>query len=593
MNGLFLMDTTGTVPGELDDIRQRLRIVRNRQDALYVAFFEKSSAIKLLIDPKSSKIVDANPAACAFYGYSLTLLRSMSILDINMLPAEQVQREMHLAAAEQRGSFRFRHRIASGDIRDVEVFSGPIDLWDHTLLFSIVHDVTAQQGAEMALRKAHHDLEGHVRQRTSELTQVNEQLQQAIDSRAQIELALRASEERYRMISELISDCAYAFRIEPDGQFICEWMTTPYTHSCNGNGASPSSNTAYGWIGPVHHDDTNVLQQRLQLLLSGQPAISELRLLTDHGDVRWLRDYARPIWDEHKERVVRLYGAAQDITARKHAEESLKQNQALLQGFLDHSPAMMLVRDLNGRIIMVNRRVCEHWSLASDELVGKTSENLFDPETAHRLTTHDQMVLAQNAPIEAEFVMNHRRHAHAYRRTAFPIADDAGNVYATGSITTDITHQQQMEEAHQALVDHSLQGLTIVQDCRIAFVNTAQAEIMGYPIAALIAMTSTEAAGLVHADDRPMLWQALQTMLSGPLVSHHGEYRIIRQDGVIRTLKITATLTRYQQKQALQIAAIDVTEQKDLAAAFERLQHQYELILQSAGEGILVSIPMV
>ncbi|MCA9676858.1 MAG: PAS domain S-box protein [Myxococcales bacterium] len=125
-----------------------------RSDALYRALFDVNTAIKFIIDPLTSAIVDANQAAVDFYGWSLDELRAMHITDINLLTAEEVQAEMENARTLRRSYFRFRHRTASGDVRSVEVHSGPLTIKGHDLLFSIVHDVTERDQLEEHLRRA-------------------------------------------------------------------------------------------------------------------------------------------------------------------------------------------------------------------------------------------------------------------------------------------------------------------------------------------------------------------------------------------------------------------------------------------------------
>ncbi|UOD35401.1 PAS domain S-box protein [Deferribacteraceae bacterium V6Fe1] len=104
--------------------------------------FRLHKAIMLLIDPETGEIIDANESAHQFYGYSLNELRSMKIQDINILSAEQVKFEMQRAKIEARNYFNFKHRLKTGEIRDVEVYSSPITLDGKPLLFSIIHDVS-------------------------------------------------------------------------------------------------------------------------------------------------------------------------------------------------------------------------------------------------------------------------------------------------------------------------------------------------------------------------------------------------------------------------------------------------------------------
>ncbi|MFW5878415.1 MAG: PAS domain-containing sensor histidine kinase, partial [Myxococcota bacterium] len=102
----------------------------------------------------SGSIVDANRAAERYYGYSRDELKRLKIWQINTLPPEAVREEMARAAAEGRGYFEFEHRLASGEVRSVEVYTGPVSSYHHDLLYSIVHDVTARHRAQKALRES-------------------------------------------------------------------------------------------------------------------------------------------------------------------------------------------------------------------------------------------------------------------------------------------------------------------------------------------------------------------------------------------------------------------------------------------------------
>jgi len=80
----------------------------------YRQMFEKNRSIKLLIDRHSGRILNANPAACDFYGFPLQEFKTKRIMDINILPEDRVKEEMGSALSESRSYFVFRHRLASG-----------------------------------------------------------------------------------------------------------------------------------------------------------------------------------------------------------------------------------------------------------------------------------------------------------------------------------------------------------------------------------------------------------------------------------------------------------------------------------------------
>ncbi|HKL77728.1 MAG TPA: PAS domain S-box protein [Gammaproteobacteria bacterium] len=127
---------------QLEADRTEAHAQEQRANALYEEMFHRNTAPKLLIEPESGYIADANPAALAFYGYSQAEIRQLRIQDINQLSAADTQAERDKACREDRRYFEFRHQLADGDIRDVKVYSGPVAVEGGTYLHSIIHDVT-------------------------------------------------------------------------------------------------------------------------------------------------------------------------------------------------------------------------------------------------------------------------------------------------------------------------------------------------------------------------------------------------------------------------------------------------------------------
>lgn len=109
------------------------------------AMFDKHDAVMLLIEPESGQIVDANPSALAFYGYTREEILNLTIQDINMMPTEEVKRLRYMALEKKQKYFLFPHRLKSGEIRLIDVYSCPITYAGQKLLFSIIFDVTDRE----------------------------------------------------------------------------------------------------------------------------------------------------------------------------------------------------------------------------------------------------------------------------------------------------------------------------------------------------------------------------------------------------------------------------------------------------------------
>ena len=137
------------------DLTRQLEAERARDlsEARYAHIFNNSHAVMLILDPESGRILDANPAAEEFYGWSRETLQTMQIGDINTLSPQALLVELKAAHAEERKHFEFRHRRADGSVRDVEVHSGPTEDGNRSMVFSIVHDITERKQAEALSRR--------------------------------------------------------------------------------------------------------------------------------------------------------------------------------------------------------------------------------------------------------------------------------------------------------------------------------------------------------------------------------------------------------------------------------------------------------
>ncbi len=129
-------------------------------ETYYRELFEQIGAVQLLVDPDTAMIVDANPAAAAFYGYQREALRGLPVATIDTQSPEEILQAIQLATT-MGGHYRgFPHRLATGELRLVEIYAGPLHVDGRVLLHEIVHDVTAQietertrEAAEAAARR--------------------------------------------------------------------------------------------------------------------------------------------------------------------------------------------------------------------------------------------------------------------------------------------------------------------------------------------------------------------------------------------------------------------------------------------------------
>jgi PAS domain S-box-containing protein len=172
-----------------------------------------------------------------------------------------------------------------------------------------------------------------------ELRQTQKAWQTEIVERKQVEETLRKNEERYRKITELISDFAFSCQVEPDGTWWTEWSTEDSFSRLTGYASKEVDNT----VKLYHPEDAKIVKQHLEETLQGQSRGGEYRIITKSGATRWLHIRRESIWDEKENRVIHFYGVAQDITERKQAEQDRielaleKERVKILSDFITHA----------------------------------------------------------------------------------------------------------------------------------------------------------------------------------------------------------------------------------------------------------------
>lgn len=316
---------------------------RRKEDELregenrYRQMFENNRAVKLLIEPDTGRIVEANVAACEFYGYSRQELLRKRITDINVLSAEEVRKEMVLAAEQKRACFYFCHRLASGETRDVEVHSGPIEVKGTKLLFSIIHDIT---------------------------------------ERKQAERALRISEEKYRAIFNFASVGIYQSTL--DGRFI----------TANETLAAILGYDSVEELLQLRVEDVYFDPEQCDVLIAAHaPArrAADLELL-------WKKKNGQPIWIQLNAHLIDeppgpayFEGFVHDITGRKSAEEKLRIQSTAISVSLDG----VVILDRAGRITYANESMIKLYGYSViDDVLGRRWTEFYDDPEVERFMNH-------------------------------------------------------------------------------------------------------------------------------------------------------------------------------------------------------------
>ena len=119
-----------------------------KSEERFKTLFNSQSAIQVLLDPYTGKVLDVNQKAVEWYGWSAEELRKMYTRDINTLSQEEIIKSLQTVEARQHNKFIGRHRRADGSIRDVEIYRNKIELDGKPVIHVITQDISERKHAE-------------------------------------------------------------------------------------------------------------------------------------------------------------------------------------------------------------------------------------------------------------------------------------------------------------------------------------------------------------------------------------------------------------------------------------------------------------
>ncbi|WP_416896280.1 MAG: PAS domain-containing protein [Minwuia sp.] len=321
------------------------------------------------------------------------------------------------------------------------------------------------------------DLEDRVEQRTRELARANQRL--------------ITSEQRLRDYSDAISD----FYFEMDANNVMTFVSDRYS------------------------EITGVPTERIL----GRRR-DELRLEGDENDEQWLahmedirarrpfRNFLRvhqhpdgyrafvaisghPIHDV--DGVFAGYrGAGADVTALIETEKALKESQQLLAAIIDHIPAPFTItlKDPEGRYVLVNQHFCDRREMDMADVLGKTTDELYPPEIAARISAQDEEVMRSFKPLAYEFESRGPGGSvDTFSTVRFPIFDADGNAIGLGAVNLNISERKRVETE---LAEAKAAAEDALEDLRTTQASLIEAE----KLASLGQIT----AGIAHEIKNPL-----------------------------------------------------------------------------------------
>jgi diguanylate cyclase (GGDEF)-like protein/PAS domain S-box-containing protein len=287
-------------------------------------------AIELIKDPLTQEIVDSNKSAERFYGYDRDALRAMKMSEINILTPQEIQNEMQLAKEQKREVFHFKHQLHDGTIKDVEVYSGPIELEGKMYLYSIIFDITQK----MELEKTQNILQ-----------------------------------ERLFYAMKGSNDGLWDWNIQTNEVFF-----SPRWKSILGYRDDELQNDLSTMETLLHPEDRKLPWIEFERFLASQDSTDRFNVnfRMRHKDTHYvpILSRAEKFFNNNNE-VERLVGTHVDMTELYAVQNAYKKERDRSELYLNTAEVLLIALDTDARVTMLNRKGEELLGYKEEELLGK------------------------------------------------------------------------------------------------------------------------------------------------------------------------------------------------------------------------------
>ena len=328
------------------------------------------------------------------------------------------------------------------------------------------------------------------------------------------------------------------------------------------------------WQSFIHPKDKPEVIRVLEEHLEGksQAFEKEYRVRTSSGTWKWILDRGKVIERGHSGKPLRMVGTFMDVSDRKKAEDDLRRSEARSKALLAAIPDTMFLLSATGEILDFHNEESDRLFLHPDVVVGRRLDGVFPAEIAAMYGYHMEPALHGGGARIFEYRFDVPNRGPLDFEARMVSAGESEVLAIVRNVTEKKAAQEalrQSEEKYRLVVDNASEGIAVVQDQMLKFVNARVREITGYSEEKL---TSRPFIDFIHPDDVPTVSTRYWNRVRGERSPESTRFRVFDSDGEVKWVESSAVHIGWEGRPAILYFLEDVTEKRKVERELLRVQ---------------------